>query len=31
MVKQALMVAAGVAAFYVIRGFLPPSIKSYLS
>lgn len=31
MAKQLLMTAAGVAAFYVIRGFLPASIKSYLS
>ena len=31
MVKQMLMTAAGVAAFYVIRGFLPASVKQYLS
>lgn len=31
MVKQMLMTAAGVAAFYAIRSFLPANIKQYLS
>lgn len=31
MIKQMLIVAGGVAAFYVVRGFLPASVKSYLS
>lgn len=31
MVKQMLVVAGGVAAFYVIRGFLPANVKAYLS
>ena len=31
MVKEILKVAAGVAVFYVVRGFLPASAKAYLS
>lgn len=31
MLKQMLMVAGGVAAFYVIRGFLPANVKQHLS
>jgi len=31
MVKEMLKVAAGVAVFFVVRGFMPASIKSYLS
>lgn len=31
MVKQMAVVAGGVAMFFLIRGFLPDSVKSYLS
>lgn len=31
MVKEMLKVAAGVAAFYVIRSFLPESVKKFVS
>jgi len=31
MAKQILATAAGVAAFYVIRSFMPAQIKQYLS
>lgn len=31
MIKDMLKIAGGVAAFYVIRGFLPANIKAYLS
>lgn len=31
MLKSALSIAAGVAAFYLIRNFLPESVKKYVS
>lgn len=31
MVKEMLKIAGGVALFYIVRGFLPASVKAYLS
>lgn len=31
MAKEVVKVALGVAVFFVIRGFMPPSVKAYIS
>lgn len=31
MAKELMKIAAGVAVFFVVRSFLPASVKSYLS
>ena len=31
MAKELLKIAGGVAVFFLVRGFLPASVKSYLS